>query len=256
VKHLTIAACVFFTAGCIGPLWPKTHPDFAADYPGIDRVAVFRPQVDIVIEDPSGDTELSREIIDDTAEELSKMVETGLAGRGLPVTVLDPLVEDNKAAGDPAVEELRTDYLAISSKVMPQTRVLFASERLIAKHRSNPPVARRLDLGDGVGLGARAVDIARRYEVDALFFVQLDVVFKTRAEYRTSTLWGAALPDSTVDYAERYLTPDYFALRLALIDGQTGDILWAFNKSRGTGSKRPTVATRLETMLNELPPAN
>jgi hypothetical protein len=256
VKHLTIAACVFFTAGCIGPLWPKTHPDFTADYRGIDRVAVFRPEVGIVIEDPSGDTELSREIIDDTAEELSRMVETGLAGRGLRVTVLNPRIDDNEAVGDPAVEELRRDYLALSSKVMPQTRVLFASERLIAKHRRNPPVARRLDLGEGVGLGAQAVDVARRYEVDALFFVQLDVVFKTRAEYRTSTLWGAALPDSTVDYVERYLSPDHFALRLSLIDGQTGDILWAFNKARETGSRRPTVAKRLATMLDELPPAH
>jgi hypothetical protein len=253
LKRSILLVLAVFATGCPGPLGPATSPDFPDLYEGFDRTGILRPAVTLTIKHPEGRTPMDAEEVDRTTEELSALVAHGISRRGLPTVLLDPQSTQTPIAPDPEIDVLKAEYAVLSQRLLPRKRELSAPERLIVKQRNVRPSERPPDLGDGFGLGRDAVEFARRYEVDALVFVELDAVYETRDAYRSSTVWGAVLPNSAVDYAERYLPPDRFALRLSFVDAKTGDIVWAFRETRSKEPGSKTIAQILEKMLDFLP---
>ena len=253
VKYLVVLGLAAAAAGCVKPLGPATSPDFPELYDDFRRAAILRPEVHLLIKNPEARTPMDAAEVDKTTGELAALVADGIKRRGLPVVILDPISAESRVALDPEIDSLRNEYLVLSQRLLPRKRELSAPERLVAKQRNVRPSERPPKLGDGFGLGDEAVEFSRRHDVDALVFVELDAVYETRDAYRTRTVWGAVLPNAAVDYAERYLPPDRFALRLSFVDGRTGDIIWAFRQTRSKEPGSSSISQVLREMLEFLP---
>lgn len=209
------ALCLFLTA-CAAQTTVRQHEDFAARRAAIRTVAVLPPDISAVLLVFKGDNQPLTAEVEKVAHDLPHSLQQQLTSRGLTASVVDLTSEESdpdlRLAGSQAQQTFNTVIRDMYSKGVSMKE----SEAL--KYKAS--------------LGPQVGELADRLGVDALLFAQYAEFHKSEGEVASDVTKSVLIFAATLGSVIA-VSPVYGAtLQGALVDGSTGEILWADTTGR------------------------
>lgn len=204
-------------SGCgITPI--RQHPDFASAARKVQSIVVLPPDVEHVRIVFNGDNERLTEKEATVATQLTQGLETSLKNKHYTVRPwLDPKQQERHPNLSFELQQVRTAYTEAAKQLFEKA----ANEEESTKYR--------------VTLGPVVNPIATVTNAEALLYARFSGFEKSGGQQTKDILAGALLGVLTGVIALPH--PEGAALEVALIDGVTGDVLWA-NRG-GTAGPHP-----------------
>lgn len=232
VALLVVASLV---SGCVTMTPIRQHPDFASAARKVQTVAILPPDVEYLRIVFNGDNERQTEKEQTITKELQEGLETALKKKQyiLRSWLSDKQQQENRNASFD-LQQLRTAYNEAAKQLYEKP----ANEQESKTYR--------------VSLGPVVNPVASLVKAEALLYVRYNGFEKSGGQQTKDILAGALLGVLTG------VMPVYAAegsvLEVALIDGATGDVLWANrggNQGPGALGFRPPIMA--ENILTPLP---
>lgn len=225
-----IAAATIISGCAYTPV--REHPDFASAARKVNTIAILPPDVEFTRIVFTGDNERMPEREREIAENLLQSVETSLKDKryALRPPFTQRVAESNKNMSF-ELEQLRAAYTQAAKQLYERA----ATEDEAKKYR--------------VSVGPVVNPIASLMEADALFYVRYAGAEKSGGQQAKDIFAGALLGVLTGVIVVP--ASEVASLEAALIDGTTGDILWA---NRGAGHTLQAGSMQLsERLMAQLP---
>ena len=193
------AVAAVWLSGCVTTT--RMNPAFPARRAAIKRVAVVPPDVTIVRLTFKGDNALAREEVDRAAARLPGLIAAELRGHGFEVK--EAGLDERRFAGEP---DLRFRTTQVQRAFLRAQMDLYETE-VIETSKANRTEQT---------LGPLVNRLADHAAVDGLVVSTMVGLRKSWGEFVKDVFvaWGGAMKKGAI-------------LRVGLIDGDTGDILWA-----------------------------
>lgn len=231
VVGLALAVVVSLASGCaVTPI--RQHPDFASAARKVESIGVLPPDVEHVRVVFNGDNERVTEKELTVAAELTQGLETSLKNKHYVVRPwLDTTQKEQHPNLNFDLQQVRTAYNEAAKQLFDKP----ANEEESKQYR--------------VSLGPVVNPIATLVNAEALLYVRFFGFEKSGGQQTKDILAGALL--GVLTGVVSVPRPDGAAMEVALIDGVTGDVLWANRGADGAlGYGAPLMA---ENILARLP---
>ncbi len=211
---LTLAFPVsMLTTGCSAGL---RHPDFTAHHSSIHRLSVLTPEIEVYKLTFRGDKQMMYELLEPLAQQAVEELDKALTKRGYEIKPLDL---SNEALN--AQPELRQNLHTV--------RTLFAQQ--LEQYQKRWFTKLR---GFRYSIGAEINLFADQAGSDALVMMRCVGFKKTGGEIAKDVAKTVLIMAASLGNVMVYWYPSATLIQLAVIDGNTGDILWYIdNKDQG-----------------------
>lgn len=229
---VALAIVVSLVSGCATMTPIRQHPDFANAARKVQTVAILPPDVEYVRIVFNGDNERLTEKEGAIVEELYRGFEASFKNK--QYTIRPSLASTQEENVSFELQQLRTAYNEAAKQLFEKS----ANEDESKKYR--------------VSLGPVVNPIASLMDAEALLYVRYYGFEKSGGQQAKDIVAGALLAVLTGAVAVR--PAEGAALEVALIDGATGDVLWANRGSNtGPGGLGFGAATMAENIVTRLP---
>lgn len=231
---VALVVVIGVVSGCaVTPI--RQHPDFANAARPVQTVAILPPDVEFVRIVFNGDNERLTEKERTIAEELYRGLETALKNKHYTIR---PWLAAKEGEENTSV-----------NFDLQQVRVAYNEA---AKQLYEKPVNEEESKSFRVTLGPVVNPIASRMDAEALLYMRFNGFEKSGGQQTKDIVAGALL--GVLTGVVPLPKPEGSALEVALIDGATGDVLWANRGGNdgpgGLGYRAPIMA---ENILARLP---
>ena len=197
-------------AGCATTV--RRHPDFEARRKEIASVSVMPPQVEFVRIVFKGDDEPLREESSAVARRLPGLVAAELRSHGFDVKEAGLYADDSED-----LSEMRFETTQISRAFAEASGEMYQQPLMI----ESDAMKYERSLGADVNL------FADRAEVDALVFAKMWGFKKSSGEIAKDAAMTVLIAAATLGSVVSVQPTAGATIRIALVDGTTGDVLWA-----------------------------
>jgi len=230
---VTVVLIASLVSGCaMTPI--RQHPDFASAARKVQTIAVLPPDVEYVRIVFNGDNERLTEKERAIADELCQSLEASLKNKQYTLRpALAAKLEESKKNLDFELQQVRTAYTEASKQLYEKP----ASEEESKKYR--------------VTLGPVVNPVASLMEADALLYVRYYGFEKSGGQQTKDIIAGALFGVLTGTLVVR--PAEGAAVEVALIDGATGDVLWANRGNSGQGGMGFRAGIIAENVVTRLP---
>jgi len=216
-KHFirfVLAFAMLFAGGCATT--PTTtihqHPDFENSIKKIERIALLPLEMGVLRTTATGEVELQLDHERSLGRDLSKALKDILQAKSYTVISSEVL-------------QLRSEFSSVSGQFYESADSLEAAKQLRVK------------------LGPAAKVVASQNQVDALLIVRYTGNEKSGGR-KAMDVVGSALVAGLTGYSSGPIAGAVGEIRLTLIDGSSGDVLWTNRLSGPTDRKRGAAASR------------
>lgn len=235
VAGVALVVVVGFASGCATTTPIRQHPDFASAARKVQSIAILPPDVEHVRIVFNGDNERLTEKERTIADQLSQSFEATLKSKQYTVrSSIASKQEEAKKNVDFELQQVRTAYNEAAKQLFEKP----ANEEESKKYR--------------VSLGPVVNPVASLMEADALLYVRYYGFEKSAGQQAKDIMAGALLAVLTGTAVVR--PAEGAALEVALIDGATGDVLWANRGGNaGPGALGIGAATMATNIVTRLP---
>lgn len=231
---LTLSLLLF---ACAAQTTVRQHADFAARRQSLRSVAVLPPDVAAVLVVFKGDNQPLPEEEAKVSKEIPSALEQLLSERSMTATLVDFSAEDVDPELRLAVSQAQRTFNSVLRDTY--AKGVSISEREALKYKAS--------------LGPQAADLADRLGVDALLFSQYSEFHKSEGEVASDVTKSVLIFAATLGSVIA-VSPVYGAtLQGALVDGSTGEILWADTVGRTEMHESP-VTPLVGALFRQFPP--
>jgi len=225
------------STGCAAGL---RHPEFKTRHPHLHTIAVLPPKVEVYRLTFQGDQQLMYELLEPIAQQAKEELERALVKRGYRVAPLD--LSDSVLSAQP---ELKHSLHIV--------RTLLDKELEEYQKRMFGPLRKfTFSVGSEINVFANLADS------DALVMLRCTGFKKTGGEIAKDWAKTLLIAAATLGSLVVYSHPSVTAVQLAVIDGNTGDLLWYLdNLQRPTLniSKEKAFRKTVRALMSKFPKA-
>lgn len=224
------------TTGCAAGL---RHPDFTTRHPQIHSIAVMPPEVKVYKVTFQGD-EMMYEVLSPIAQQATEELERALAKRGYEIRPLD-LSEEVLKTQPELQSSLHTVRTLFNEHLEDDEQRWFRTMRKFT-----------YSVGSEINVFADAADS------DALVMMRCTGYKKTGGEIAKDIAQTLLIAVATLGNAFVMESPSITIIQLAVIDGDTGDLLWYIDNGQDAGfdiARSKTFRKSVRNLMSKFPKA-
>ncbi len=232
-------ACLVAASGCAA-LGPPRHPEFKALHVQIRSMAVLPPSIEVYKFTFKGEREMMYDLLPGLRQQAIAELEQVLAKRGYQVQPLD--VSEQVLDNDPELKRsLHTVQELFDKRIEEYNKKWFPRAREF-----------RYTVGSDINV------FADRAKSDALVFVRCQGIKKSGGEIAKDLAKTLLVAVATLGNAMVYYYPSVTVVQMAVIDGDTGELLW-YHHNLGQGNfdiaREKRFRRELRSLLSKFPKA-